>query len=88
MPIANEITTEQAILLAIQSITVKSSVPSVEDIAERAGVSRQYLYKLANRRMKDMGLIQEKSAEGPTTQPRSDTRSPLGDARSLPDATA
>lgn len=67
MPIANPITIEQATLLAVQSITVKNSVPSVEDIADRAGVSRQYLYKLANKKMREAGLVNEKAAVSPST---------------------
>lgn len=82
MPITNSITVEQAILLAIQSITVKNSVPSIEEIAGSAGVSRQYLYKLANKKMREAGLLdeepldQKKRAEGPTTYPLADTRPP------------
>ncbi|TXH46308.1 MAG: hypothetical protein E6Q97_29795 [Desulfurellales bacterium] len=45
------LTKEQAIVLAVQSLKVINAVESVSDIAARAGISRQYLHRLANERI-------------------------------------
>lgn len=84
----------QAVLLAADSIEARSQIPSVDEIARQAGVTRQYLYRLANeeidRRQKEKGGCRQDNPPttscepGPNSIEKKDTRSAEPSASGTP----
>lgn len=66
---------ELAIQRAVQSLMIRDSVPTLEQIASESGVSRQYLHTAARKRMRELGigtktpLSEEKGATWEKTHP-------------------
>lgn len=56
-----DLTIEQAIALAVVSIRKSQDITPVAELAERAGITRQYLYRLANKRIEQEDLETEKA---------------------------
>ena len=54
MPDDNTLPLEQAVLLAIQTRRITDALMSIEDLAKLAGVSRQHLNNLANRKLQEL----------------------------------
>lgn len=48
-----DLTVEQAVLLAVQVLKTNQTLPTIAELAERADISRQYLYRLANKQLKN-----------------------------------
>lgn len=63
------LTKEQAIVLAVQSLKVLSAVETVEGIAQRAGMSRQYLYRLAKKRLQKEKALRSEQLEDQSSTP-------------------
>lgn len=74
------LTKEQAIVLAVQSLKVLSAVETVEGIAQRAGMSRQYLYRLAKKRLQKEKALCSEQQESQSSTPATPGASDLSEA--------
>ena len=69
---APSLTLNQAVLLAADSIEARSQIPSIEEIARQARVTRQYLYRLANEeieRRKEKGGCRQDNPPATSCEP-------------------